>query len=115
MKEGELLYLRAQYGFDYDRSHYYNVNRFEILTQFFKNKGLKGFINNDLQGTGIEEGSELDITLSKLYNAFDEKNIGEVVKEILLEYEMYEILTHYKDPQSEEGKELKKMLLNESK
>ena len=97
INEGKRLFVTSKYAFNYSGSHLGHMVQFEILSQFFEHRnGLEGYVSDE-DGGRIEEGSDIDILLSGLYEAFDNKRMPEAVKEILLHYEMYEILKDYNE------------------
>ena len=92
MTTGEKLYLTTYYGFDYDIDKIKNHKGFIALTEFFKDK------------------ANTDICLKTLHEAFYNRNMPELVENILVDMEMYEVLHEYHKPLSEEGEEFKKII-----
>lgn len=98
MKDGHKLFITAHYAFNYDEGHYDHLMQFDILTQFFEHRnGLEGYIDDE-DGPRVEEFSEVDTLMQRLYKGFDSRDVPRVVKQLLLEYEMYEILAEYDSP-----------------
>tara|TARA_R110000868_G_scaffold74337_13_gene215067 strand:+ start:41232 stop:41585 length:354 start_codon:yes stop_codon:yes gene_type:complete len=99
MKDGQKLFVTANYGFDYNRGHLDHLVTFDILTQFFEHRNnLKGFVKDEDGDMHIAEGSEVSILIDALYRGFDEKNVPKVVETYLLKFEMYTTLSEYHAP-----------------
>lgn len=114
MTDGSKLYVTVNFAFNYNQGHLDHLVQFDILTQFFEHRNnLEGYIEDE-EGARIEEGSEVDILTNRIYEAFDNKCIPELVVELLKEYEMYEILAEYHKPLCEEALKFKEELLAEA-
>lgn len=112
MTNGERLFLTCNYGFKYDKGHATNFRCIDFVTQFFEHRNnLEGYISDE-EGERIEENSELSVIIDRLYRGIDDRNIPQVVETMLHEFEMYETLSEYHAPLSEEGQEHKEILEN---
>jgi len=111
MTEGIKLYVTVKYAFNYELTLWDHLVQFDILTQFFeKRNNLQGFISDE-EGDRIEENSEVAILVDCLYDSFRTKNVYEVVEQLLLDYEMYEILAEFTSELCEKAKTYKQQLL----
>lgn len=112
MTDGERLFVTTHYAFNYDESHYEHLFQFDVLTQFFEHRNnLKGYISDE-EGARVEEGSEVDLLINDIYEAFDNRDIPGLVNDYLHKFEMYEILAQYNAPLSIEGEKYRDELLN---
>lgn len=112
MKDGHRLYVTAHYAFNYDDEKLAHMYPFDALTQFFeKRMNLRGFISDE-EGDRLEEGSEVDILIESLYEAFDNRDIPGLIERLLHDYEMYEILAEYHSPLEGAALDFKNDLVN---
>ena len=85
-----------------------HIAAFDCILQFFEHRNnIEGYID-DKKGSHIEEYSELAVLNNQMYWAFEKKDIKGFVKDTLLKYEMYEVLSEYENLCLDVHYELKK-------
>ena len=95
MKEGQRLFVLANYAFNYDDDLYAHVYQFDMIGQFFeKHASMTGFVSDE-QGDRLDNDSEIAELIDNLYAGFANRDVPKVVKDYLLAYEMYEMLVEY--------------------